>query len=53
MASEGIARTDNTRIRLPAETHRRLKVAAAQRGITAASLAAAAIEAYIDRTARQ
>ena len=41
------AMQDNTRIRLPAETHRRLKVAAAQRGITAAALTVAAIEAYL------
>ena len=44
--------SDNTRIRLPAETHRRLKVAAAQRGSTVAALATAAIEAYLVRTAR-
>ena len=39
-------------IQLPPETHRRLKVAAAQRGITTVALATAAIEAYLYRTAR-
>ena len=38
-----------TRISLPPETHRRLKVAAYQLGITAAALATAAIEAYLVR----
>ena len=44
---EGIAPSDNTRIRLPAALHRQLKAAAAQRGISIAALAAAAIEAYL------
>ena len=43
---------DNHRVRLPPETHRRLKVAAAQRGVTVAALATAAIEAYLARPAK-
>ena len=39
-------------IQLPPETYRRLKVAAEQRGIRVVSLATVAIEAYLDRTAR-
>ena len=38
-----------TRISLPPETHRRLKVAASQKGISIAVLATAAIEAYLVR----
>ena len=41
--------TGNHRIRIPAETHRRLKVAAAARGVSIATLATLAVEAYLER----
>ena len=41
--------TEPRRVLLPAETHRRLKVAASQRGVSIRTLATLAVEAYLER----